>query len=279
MQKLTLTQRILIVAIAVMVSLTVFLNILKFQSPLDHLNATGYDVFTLLRYTLIEKPITSIGDFTKDFATLWQTRQENEALRTKIELLAIYQAKLQEAYRQIEALKTLTGIKLAADGYTLVNATVIYRPYDAFNNSLSLNVGTKEGIAIDDAVISSKGLLGKVEAVFANRSVVRLLTTENANNKVTVKIQLGAAQVAEAIMERYDVNKEAFVVRLMTTGYAVTSGMTVITSGLGGVFPAGILVGYVKEVVELENAVGMTIYVVPSADFKAFDYVAVVKRK
>lgn len=279
MQKLTLTQRILIVAIAVMVSLTVFLNILKFQSPLDHLNATGYDVFTLLRYTLIEKPITSIGDFTKDFATLWQTRQENEALRTKIELLAIYQAKLQEAYRQIEALKTLTGIKLAADGYTLVNATVIYRPYDAFNNSLSLNVGTKDGIAIDDAVISSKGLLGKVEAVFANRSVVRLLTTENANNKVTVKIQLGAAQVAEAIMERYDVDKEAFVVRLMTTGYAVTSGMTVITSGLGGVFPAGILVGYVKEVVELENAVGMTIYVVPSADFKAFDYVAVVKRK
>lgn len=279
MQKLTLTQRILIVAIAVMVSLTVFLNILKFQSPLDHLNANGYDVFTLLRYTLIEKPITSIGDFTKDFATLWQTRQENEGLRTKIELLAIYQAKLQEAYRQIEALKTLTGIKLAADGYTLVNATVIYRPYDAFNNTLSLNVGTKEGIAIDDAVISSKGLLGKVEAVFANRSVVRLLTTENANNKVTVKIQLGAAQVAEAIMERYDVDKEAFVVRLMTTGYAVTSGMTVITSGLGGVFPAGILVGYVKEVVELENAVGMTIYVVPSADFKAFDYVAVVKRK
>lgn len=279
MQKLTLTQRILIVAITAMVSLTVFLNILKFQSPLDHLNATGYDVFTLLRYTLIEKPITSIGDFTKDFATLWQTRQENEALRTKIELLAIYQAKLQEAYRQIEALKALTGIKLAADGYTLVNATVIYRPYDAFNNTLSLNVGTKEGIAIDDAVISSKGLLGKVEAVFADRSVVRLLTTENANNKVTVKIQLGAAQVAEAIMERYDVDKEAFVVRLMTTGYAVTSGMTVITSGLGGVFPAGILVGYVKEVVELENAVGMTIYVVPSADFKAFDYVAVVKRK
>jgi rod shape-determining protein MreC len=279
MQKLNLTQRILIAAIAVMVSLTVFLNILKFQSPMDHLNATGYDVFTMLRYTLIEKPITSIGGFTKDFATLWQTRQENEALRTKIELLATYQAKLQEAYRQIEELKALTGIKLAADGYSLVNATVIYRPYDAFNNTLSLNVGTKDGIAIDDAVISSKGLLGKVEAVFADRSVVRLLTTENANNKVTVKIQLSSAQVAEAIMERYDVDKEAFEVRLMTTGFAVTPGMTVITSGLGGVFPAGILVGYVKEVVELANAVGMTIYVVPAADFKAFDYVAVVKRK
>ncbi len=279
MKKLNLTQRILVAAIAVMLSLTVFLNILKFQSPLDHLNAGGYDVFTLLRYTLIEKPIASIGGFAKDFATLWQAQQENEALRTKVELLAIYQAKLQEAYRQIEELKTLTGIKLAANGYELVNATVIYRPYEAFNNSISINVGTKQGINVDDAVISSKGLLGKVEKTFEDRSVVRLLTTENGNNKVTVKIQLGVAQVAEAIMEKYDVEKEAFEVRLMTTGYAVTPGMTVITSGLGGVFPAGILVGYVKEVVELDNAVGMTIYVVPSADFKAFDYVAVVKRK
>lgn len=279
MKKLNLTQRILVAAIAIMLSLSVFLNILKFQSPLDHLNAGGYDVFTLLRYTLIEKPIASIGNFSSDFATLWQAQQENEALRTKIQLLAIYQAKLQEAYRQIEELKALTGIKLAANGYELVNATVIYRPYEAFNNAISINVGTKQGIAVDDAVISSLGLLGKVEAVSDDRSVVRLLTTENANNKVTVKIQLSSSQVAEAIMERYDVDKESFEVRLMTTGYAVTPGMTVITSGLGGVFPAGILVGYVKEVVELENAVGMTIYVVPATDFKSFDYVAVVKRK
>jgi len=279
MKKLNLIQRILVAAIAVMLSLTVFLNILKFQSPLDHLNAGGYDVFTLLRYTLIERPVASIGSFTKDFATLWQTKQENEDLRTQIELLAVYQAKLQEAYRQIEELKTLTGIKLASNGYTLINATVIYRPYEAFNNSISINVGTKQGILVDQAVISSKGLLGKVEKVFDDSCVVRLLTTENANNKVTVKIQLNAAAVAEAIMERYDVDKEAFEVRLMTTGFAITPGMTVITSGLGGVFPAGILVGYVKEVVELDNAVGMTIYVVPAADFKAFDYVAVVKRK
>jgi rod shape-determining protein MreC len=279
MKKLNLIQRILITAIAVMVSLTVFLNILKFQSPLEHLNAGGYDMFTLLRYTLIERPIASIGNFTKDFAALWQAKQENEELRTQVELLAIYQAKLQEAYRQIEALKQLTGIKLAADGYELVNATVIYRPYETFNNSISLNVGTKEGIAVDDAVISSKGLIGKVEAVTSDRCVVRLLTTENNNNKVTVKIQLSASQTAEAIMERYDVDKEAFEVRLMTTGYAITEGMSVITSGLGGVFPSGILVGYVLQVVELDNAVGMTIYVTAAADFKNFDYVAVVKRK
>ncbi len=279
MRKWTRTQRILIATITVLLSLTVFLNILRIASPLDGINAAGYDVFTMLRYSLIERPVTSIRDFVGDFTQLWKVKQENEKLRTQLELLAIYQAKLAEAYRQIEALKQIAGIELAMDGYELINGTVIYRPIEAFDNSLSINIGKNDGVKVDDAVISSKGLIGKIEEVFDDRSVVRLLTTESGNNKVTVKIQLSPSQTAEAILERYDVEHEAFEVRLVTTGYAITKGMTVVSSGLGGVFPSGLLVGHVKEVVELDNAVGMNIYVSPAADFKSFEYVAVVNRQ
>ncbi|MBN2850115.1 MAG: rod shape-determining protein MreC [Erysipelotrichaceae bacterium] len=279
MRKWTRTQRILIATITVLLSLTVFLNILRIASPLDGINAAGYDVFTMLRYSLIERPVTSIQEFVGDFTQLWKVKQENEKLRTQLELLAIYQAKLAEAYRQIEALKQIAGLELAMNDYELINGTVIYRPIEAFDNSLSINIGKNDGVKVDDAVISSKGLVGKVEEVFDDRSVVRLLTTESGNNKVTVKIQLSPSQTAEAILERYDVEHEAFEVRLVTTGYAITKGMSVISSGLGGVFPSGLLVGYVKEVVELDNAVGMNIYVSPAADFKSFEYVAVVSRR
>lgn len=279
MRKWTRTQRILIATITVLLSLTVFLNILRISSPLDGINAAGYDVFTMLRYSLIERPVSSIQDFVGDFTQLWKVKQENEKLRTQLELLAIYQAKLAEAYRQIEALKQIAGIELAMNDYELINGTVIYRPIEAFDNSLSINIGKNDGVKVDDAVISSKGLIGKIEEVFDDRSVVRLLTTESGNNKVTVKIQLSASQTAEAILERYDVEHEAFEVRLVTTGYAITKGMSVVSSGLGGVFPSGLLVGYVKEVVELDNAVGMNIYVSPAADFKSFEYVAVVSRQ
>ncbi|HAM62936.1 MAG: rod shape-determining protein MreC [Firmicutes bacterium GWF2_51_9] len=279
MRKWTRTQRILIATITVLLSLTVFLNILRIASPLDGINAAGYDVFTMLRYSLIERPVTSIQEFVGDFTQLWKVKQENEKLRTQLELLAIYQAKLAEAYRQIEALKQIAGLELAMNDYELINGTVIYRPIEAFDNSLSINIGKNDGVKVDDAVISSKGLIGKVEEVFDDRSVVRLLTTESGNNKVTVKIQLSPSQTAEAILERYDVEHEAFEVRLVTTGYAITKGMSVISSGLGGVFPSGLLVGYVKEVVELDNAVGMNIYVSPAADFKSFEYVAVVSRR
>lgn len=279
MRKWTRTQRILIATITVLLSLTVFLNILRIASPLDGINAAGYDVFTMLRYSLIERPVTSIQEFVGDFTQLWKVKQENEKLRTQLELLAIYQAKLAEAYRQIEALKQIAGLELAMNDYELINGTVIYRPIEVFDNSLSINIGKNDGVKVDDAVISSKGLIGKVEEVFDDRSVVRLLTTESGNNKVTVKIQLSPSQTAEAILERYDVEHEAFEVRLVTTGYAITKGMSVVSSGLGGVFPSGLLVGYVKEVVELDNAVGMNIYVSPAADFKSFEYVAVVSRR
>lgn len=279
MRKWTRTQRILIATITVLLSLTVFLNILRIASPLDGINAAGYDVFTMLRYSLIERPVASIQEFVGDFTQLWKVKQENEKLRTQLELLAIYQAKLAEAYRQIEALKQIAGLELAMNDYELINGTVIYRPIEAFDNSLSINIGKNDGVKVDDAVISSKGLIGKVEEVFDDRSVVRLLTTESGNNKVTVKIQLSPSQTAEAILERYDVEHEAFEVRLVTTGYAITKGMSVVSSGLGGVFPSGLLVGYVKEVVELDNAVGMNIYVSPAADFKSFEYVAVVSRR
>jgi rod shape-determining protein MreC len=53
--------------------------------------------------------------------------------------------------------------------------------------------------------------------------------------------------------------------------------MTVITSGMGGVFPSGLLVGTVSETVVLTNAVGMNVYVAPAASFSDFSYISVVK--
>ena len=279
MSQLTKLQRILIWIISVVLTCTMILNIVKFSTPLDTISAKGYDIFTMLRYSLIENPIRSTTDFFTDMSQLWQVRQENEKLREQLELLSSYQAKLQEAYRQIEELKELNKLSTTINAYDLINAMVIYRGSDSFNNSISLNIGKANGVVVDDAVVSSKGLIGKVIDVSDNSCVVRLLTTETANNKVTVKIQLSAASTAEAILENYDSNKNAYVVRLLNTGSTVTKGMTVISSGLGGVFPSGLLVGTVSEVQELTNAVGMTIYVDPAADFSQFEYVSVVKRK
>jgi rod shape-determining protein MreC len=230
----------------------------------------------MLRYALIENPIESLKNITNDITAFYKLKQENDYYRSQLEMLALYKAELEEAYRQIAQLKELADIKTAANEYQLSSAKVIYRSFDTFNHALVINLGSDDGVIANQAVITTKGLIGKIAEVGKNSSVVRLLTTQDVQNKVAVKIQLSPSTSAEAILELYDPNRGAYVLQLLDTNSAVLKDMTVITSGLGGVFPAGLLVGSVSEVEQLVNAIGMKIYVTPSANFRSFDYVFVV---
>jgi rod shape-determining protein MreC len=276
MKRLTFFQRILMIVIAVVMAVTFLLNVVKVAQPIFGVQAAGYGFFAMLRYALIENPIESLKSVTEDITSFYKLKQENDYYRSQLEMLALYKAELEEAYRQIAQLKEMADIQTAANEYKLTSAKVIYRSYDTFNHALVINQGSNDGVKINQAVITTKGLIGKVVEVFDDSAIVRLLTTQDVQNKVSVKIQLSPSASAEAVLERYDPNRGAFVLQLLDTNSAVIKDMTVISSGLGGVFPAGLLVGTVTEVEQLVNAIGMKIYVSPSANFRSFDYVFVV---
>ena len=144
---------------------------------------------------------------------------------------------------------------------------------------MPLDVGSDDGVGLNYAVITPKGLIGKVTKVTEHTSTVKLITSEDGLNKVSVKIEIGEGKTVDAILEKYDSNEQGFVVKLLNSGATVTEQMRVVTSGMGGVFPSGLLVGNVSKVEELSNAVGMNIYVSPAADFQSFNYVCVVRRQ
>jgi rod shape-determining protein MreC len=276
MKRLTFFQRLLMILIGVVMAVTFLLNVVKVAQPVAGVQAAGYGFFAMLRYALIENPIESLKNITNDITSFYKMKQENDYYRSQLEMLALYKAELEEAYRQIAQLKEVAGIKTAANEYQLTSAKVIYRSFDTFNHALVINQGSDDGVKVNQAVISTKGLIGKVTEVYKNSSIVRLLTTQDVQNKVSVKIQLSPSATAEAVLERYDPNRGAYILQLLDTNSAVLKDMTVITSGLGGVFPAGLLVGTVSEVEQLVNAIGMKIYVTPSAEFRFFDYVFIV---
>ncbi len=279
MKRLTGFQRFMIQLIGIAMILTLLLGIVKGAPPVEAIAAKGYGFFSLLRYSLIEDPLRSVTDFYKDLTNFYKLRQENEDLRQQIDLLAIYKARLEEAYRQIGQLKQQSNTVNAINEYSVISTTVIFRSVDNFNHVITIDVGHREGIMMNNAVITTKGLIGKVVEVQETYSVVQLLTTEKSPNRVSVKIQLSPDKTAEAYIKRYDIAKQAFELILLDTASSITENMTVITSGLGGVFPAGLLVGKVVEVEELVNAIGLKIFVKPAADFYSFDYAFVVQRK
>lgn len=278
MNRLSPFNRLLLKIIAGLLAVSVFLAIARFNTSVETATNQAYGFFSSLRVTLFDHPIQAIGNFVGDFTSLYALKAENDRLRQQIDLLQQFQARLEEAYRDINELKIQNNLKLSMTEYHLIASLVLNRSADTFNHKIQLNVGSVDGVALNDAVISSKGLIGKVVTLTANSSEVLLLTTEQELNKVSVKIQVSPTMTVEALLENYDANAGAYVLSLLETSASITEGMTVISSGLGETYPSGLLVGSVSKVDTQQSAGGIKIYVTPAADFAHLNYVAIVKR-
>lgn len=277
MKKRHLKNPLLKFGIVVMTVGILFFSINATQIASD-ISDAGFGFFASVSYTLFEYPIKKATTFIDDLRLFLTLRDQERLTQREIDALALYKAELEEAYRQIAQLKQLNELQLSAIEFHQIAATVIYRPSDTFLNKIVLNVGEADGVIVDAAVITNKGLIGKIDSTTANQSIVRLLTVQNQTNRVAVKIQVSPAVTAEAILQKYNPDKEAFEVTLLDTNVTINEGNTVITSGLGGVFPAGLLVGEVSSVEQLPNSMAVSVFVKPAANFFSFDYAMVVYR-
>ena len=119
-------------------------------------------------------------------------------------------------------------------------------------------------------VISSKGLIGKVIKTSTFTSDVRLITTSDTSNKISVHISNGDNNLY-GLINSYDYNKNVLELEGISNTKDVNIGDYVYTSGLGGVFPTGILIGIVEEITTDSYDLAKIIKVKP--------YVSNLKRK
>ena len=295
MSRFTKAQKILMCLIGFFLALGLLFQGLRQSSISD----IGYSAVSYLKYGLIDYPLTSIKNFSSDFANLWKVKDENDTLREELSMTTNYQALYENAQRENEELRELLNMNESLTGFNRISAKVIGRDSTYWNDQVTLNVGTNDGIEEDMVVMNSQGVIGKIQKVQDSTSVVKLLTCEDKNNKVAVRINLGnnedqsegdsseadqqeqdqqqeRASSVEGILESYDTNEQAYVVSLLDD-QEVEEGMQVVTSGKGGVYPSGLFVGTVKKVETLDNQLGQVIYVEPVSNFQYFDYVTVIE--
>lgn len=276
--KLKKTQQILLILIAAMLALTLLFNVTKISSVSSGASNEVFGFFSLLKSSLIDKPFNGLNQFIYSFSNLYQVQIENDALRSQLDEIASMQATINELRRENSELKESNSLKLLNSEYQYIDATVINRSFESYQNIMTIDAGTDDGVFENMAVITSKGLIGKVQNAKSDYAIIRLLTTEDGANKVSVKITINETETADAILERFDADRQMYIVTLLSANTTITKDMSVTTSGMGGVFPSGILVGIVSEVEEIPNALSMKIYVKPSASFSDINYVKVVKR-
>ena len=265
------------VVILIIILLIIFSFTLKEDRKLNPVESFLRDTLSYAE-KIVTYPFSYITTKTREYNKLKDVNEENDILETSLDRIDAIETENVELRRQIDALKNELNIDYTLTDYEYLNATVTSRSVGYWYNTITINKGSYNGSEKDMVVINSKGLIGRVIKTSTFTSDVRLITTSETNNKISVHISNGDNNLY-GLINNYDYSKNLLEVEGISNTKDVDIGDFVYTSGLGGIFPSGILIGSVSEITTDSYDLAKIIKVKPSADFSNINYVSVLKRK
>ncbi len=278
MKKHFSTKYILIcIAVILMVILAIFSYTLKTDRQLNTFEAMIKDSVIGIS-KVITSPFKYLTNKVSEFGELNDLKEKYDDLLTNVERIDSLNAENEELRRQLEAMKEELNIKYTVNDYSFLNATVVVRNVAAWYNTITIDKGSYNGVEEGMAVVNSKGLIGKVVNVTTFNSEVKLLSTSDMNNKISVAVNHDKKKLY-GLVRNYNYKKNYLEVEGISNTEKISVGDMVYTSGLGGVFPSGILVGKVREITTDEYDLAKILKVEPVVDFNNINYVAILKRK
>ncbi len=268
---------LMMVIILIIIILVIFSFTLKRERKLNKVEAFFKDG---LIYTekIITYPFNYIKNVVEDYRELKNVKKDNDILEISTSRIESIESENIELRRQLEALKEELNITYTLSDYEYLNATVISRNVGYWYNKITIDKGTYNGVKKDMVVINSNGLIGKVIRTTTFTADVRLLTTSDTNNKISVHISNGDNNLY-GLINGYDYENNILELEGISNTRDVNIGDYVYTSGLGGIFPSGILIGSVTEITTDSYDLAKIIKVKPASDFNNLNYVSILKRK
>lgn len=237
-------------------NLTPFLKRILLESVSPFLKATAY----------LKHGVENIWD---SYVDLRWVGQENVRLQEKIEALQARLRMLEEAHLENQRLKSLLDLQ-EREPFKVIAAGVVGKDATNWFHSVLIDRGTRDGIKRHMAVIAPGGLVGQV--VDVSSSSARVLLISDPVSSVGVLLQ--TSRVTGLLV---GTQAGRLRIRYLPIRTEVQAGEEVITSGLGGVYPKGILVGKVVAVDRRSGALFQEATVEPSVDFYRLEEVLVVR--
>lgn len=191
-----------------------------------------------------------------------ELRDENERLRLELSILAGVAAENRELRRQV-------GLP-EVPGHRLLAADIIQRNPSRWHAQIVINRGRDHGVDSGMAVVAPGGAVGQVQSVSARTAVVALLTdARSAAGGVVLR-------TADLVLVEGTGSGEMLHVKALTPAAKFEAGDQVVASGLGGVYPRGVMLGTLREVRPGPAGLGREGWLVPGADIDRLFYVYVV---
>ncbi len=228
-----------------------------------------FTLFAPLQYSArwVSSRAAAAIETLRQFRTLQARVEELEAT---VDRLMIENVQLREAEIERAELREQLQFKLANPTYDLLAAEVIGQDPSNLLHYLIIDRGAEDGLAVGMPVVTARGLVGRIAALYPQASQVMLLT--DPNSSVNAQIQrTRATGIVQGQAPR------DLVMRFVEQSEEVESGDIVLTSGLGGNFPKRLVIGQVTSVVRNDVEMFQEIHVQSAVQFDRIETVLVVK--
>lgn len=239
---------------------------------------SGSGFFTTLRggFMTVTTPLRVVGSALTTpfqalgnvFSNLTATQETLSDLREENERLLAKNAELQEEAQAAKRLQDLLGLQ---SSYSLQStaARIISTSTDSWSRTVVIDRGSSSGLAIGMPVTNSSGAIGQIIECGPTSATVRLIADENSS--VSALVQSSRAQGVLKGSAGGTLH-----LTLIATDQSVSVGDSVVTSGLGGVYPKGLPLGRVLSVNKNDGDLYYTIVVEPPSSAESFEEVLVI---
>lgn len=227
-----------------------------------------------------DRALKPARDLVGWFDETFEARGENKRLRTELErerLRAVAgQGALQENAQLRELLKLDRSAAIEFSSFEPVTGRVVSRSPTFWHSAVAIDLGSGDGVAVDDPVVGGGGLVGRVAAVQPGSAQVTLITDHTSG--VTAKVLPGGAQG----VVRPDVgDPEDLILDFIVSTRKVGAGQVVITAGwrsseIASHYPQGLPIGEVTKAPIREQEASQQVHLRPYADLANLDYVQVL---
>jgi rod shape-determining protein MreC len=222
----------------------------------------GAQTWLATRYAAIQDFLAA----PRDIATL---RQRNAELEAEVSRLQGQVIELQQKVGETEILAALVDFSRANPESTYKGAAVVGRDPSPFRHYIIINRGSNDGILRGMPVVTNQGLIGRVDAVVADAARVQLIT--DPGSSINVRLQNADTDAVLVGSVTGDLSLD-----MISQDATVEAGDVVLTSGLGGGYPADLIVGQVLNVRKLDVELFQQAALQPAVDFARLEIVLVI---
>lgn len=233
--------------------------------------------------SLFYRPAAYVAGLFEEIKHINQVYVENKALREALTQYVLDAQRLNEL--RIENKNLLDALQFTERQKNFRNyryriADVVSVQEDPYNQTININLGAEDGIQENMAVVTSEGLIGRIERVSNFYSSVQLIESINDidySSKAIAATVIGKESQSYGIIESFDIKSGLLVMNRIDQSDPLEVGDLVITSGLGKIYPAGIEIGYVMSLGTGEFGITRQALIKPKASTKHLREVFVIE--